>query len=69
MSVIRRVSLSLLIAVVVPAVLFYAVFVTAGVWSAIVAALAWSYGAIGVARDDPASYVGTADPDRRPAHR
>ncbi len=46
MSVIRRVSLSLLIAVVVPAVVFYAVFVLAGVWTAIVAALAWSYGAI-----------------------
>ena len=38
--------MSLLIAVVVPAVVFYAVFVLAGVWTAIVAALAWSYGAI-----------------------
>lgn len=47
MSVIQRVSLSLLIAVVVPAVVFYAFFVLAGVWSAIVAALVWSYGAIG----------------------
>ena len=46
MSVVRRVSLSLLIAVVVPAALFYTVFVLAGVWTAIVAALAWSYGAI-----------------------
>ncbi len=46
LTVVRRVSLSLLIAVVVPAVLFYGVFVLAGVWSAIVAALAWSYGAI-----------------------
>lgn len=46
MSVVRRVSLSLLIAVVVPAVVFYAAFVLAGVWTAIVAALAWSYGAI-----------------------
>jgi hypothetical protein len=45
-TVIRRVSLSLLIAVVVPAVLFYGVFALAGVWTAIVAALAWSYGAI-----------------------
>lgn len=43
---IRRVSLSLLIAVVVPAVLFYGFFVLAGVWTAIVAALLWSYGAI-----------------------
>ncbi len=45
-AVIRRVSLSLLIAVVVPAVLFYGFFVLAGVWTAIVAALVWSYGAI-----------------------
>jgi hypothetical protein len=46
LAVVRRVSLSLLIAVVVPAVLFYGVFVVAGVWTAIVAALVWSYGAI-----------------------
>ena len=46
MTVVRRVSLSLLIAVVVPAVVFYGVFELAGVWSAIVAALVWSYGAI-----------------------
>ncbi|WP_165821172.1 VC0807 family protein [Nocardioides gansuensis] len=43
---IHRVSLSLLIAVVIPAVVFYAFFVLAGVWTAIVAALVWSYGAI-----------------------
>lgn len=46
MAVIRRVSLTLLIAVVVPAALFYGFFVLAGVWTAIAAALAWSYGAI-----------------------
>lgn len=46
MTVIQRVSLSLLVAVVVPAVVFYVVFVLAGVWTAIAAALAWSYGAI-----------------------
>lgn len=46
-AVIHRVSLSLLIAVVVPAAIFYGVFVLAGVWTAIVAALVWSYGAIG----------------------
>ena len=46
-SVVRRVSSSLLVAVVVPAVLFYGVFALAGVWPAIVAALLWSYGAIG----------------------
>ena len=45
-SVLRRVSLSLLVAVVVPAVVFYGVFVLAGVWTAIAAALVWSYGAI-----------------------
>jgi len=45
-AVIQRVSLSLLIAVVVPAVLFYGFFVLAGVWTAVVAALVWSYGAI-----------------------
>jgi len=45
-AVVKRVSLSLLIAVVVPAVLFYGFFVLAGVWTAIVAALVWSYGAI-----------------------
>jgi uncharacterized membrane protein len=44
--VVARVSTSLLIAVVVPAVLFYGVFVTAGVWTAIGVALLWSYGAI-----------------------
>ncbi len=45
-AVTRRVSLSLLIAVVIPAALFYGVFVIAGVWTAIAAALGWSYGAI-----------------------
>jgi uncharacterized membrane protein len=45
-AVIRRVSTSLLVAVVIPAVVFYSVFVVAGVWTAIVAALVWSYGAI-----------------------
>ena len=42
----RRVSLSLLIACVIPAVLFYTTFSLAGVWTAIMVALAWSYGAI-----------------------
>jgi len=45
-AVIQRVSLSLLIAVIVPAVVFYGFFVLAGVWTAIIAALVWSYGAI-----------------------
>lgn len=38
--------MSLLIAVVIPAGVFYSVFVVAGVWPAIGAALVWSYGAI-----------------------
>jgi uncharacterized membrane protein len=46
-TIVRRVSLSLLVAVVIPAVLFYGVFALVGVWTAIVAALVWSYGAIG----------------------
>lgn len=46
LTVVRRVSMSLLIAVAVPAALFYGVFVLAGVWAAIIAALVWSYGAI-----------------------
>ncbi len=42
----KRVSLSLLIACLVPAGLFCSITVLAGVWPAILAALAWSYGAI-----------------------
>lgn len=45
-AVIQRVSLSLLIAVVVPAVIFYGLFLFASVWTAIAGALVWSYGAI-----------------------
>ncbi len=45
-TIIRRVSLSLLVAVVAPAVIFYVAFVLAGVWAAMIAALVWSYGAI-----------------------
>jgi len=45
-AVVRRVSLSLLVACVIPALLFYASFVLAGVWTAILVALGWSYGAI-----------------------
>jgi hypothetical protein len=46
LAVVQRVSMSLLIAVVLPAVLFYGFFALAGVWAAMVAALVWSYGAI-----------------------
>jgi len=45
-AVIRRVTLSLLIACVIPATLFYVCLMLYGVWVAIVAALVWSYGAI-----------------------
>lgn len=45
-TVIRRVALSLLVACVVPAALFYLLVVVADVWVAIFAALGWSYGAI-----------------------
>lgn len=45
-EVIRHVSVSLVVAMVIPAVVFYGVFVLVDVWTAIIVALAWSYGAI-----------------------
>jgi intracellular septation protein A len=45
--VLRRVGLSLTVACVVPAVLFLACYEALGVWTAVLAALAWSYAAIG----------------------
>lgn len=45
-TVLRRVGLSLTIACAVPAALFLATYETLGVWTAILVALAWSYGAI-----------------------
>ena len=45
-EIVRRVSQSLLVACVIPIALFYAFFATAGVWTAMVAALGWAYGAI-----------------------
>jgi hypothetical protein len=47
LTVIRRVSVSLTVACVVPAVIFLSCFEAFGVWPAILAALSWSYGAIG----------------------
>ena len=47
-SVLRRVGINLLVACVIPGIVFYSMFVTFGVWPAIVASLAWSYGAIAV---------------------
>lgn len=45
-DIVRRVAQSLLVACVVPIALFYAFFATAGVWTAMIAALGWAYGAI-----------------------
>jgi hypothetical protein len=45
-TIIRRVGLSLLIACVVPGTVFFLCFQLAGVWTAILAALGWSYGAL-----------------------
>jgi hypothetical protein len=49
-QVVRRVGSSLLIACVVPGVVFYSLFVTVGIWPAIAGGLCWSYGAIIVRR-------------------
>lgn len=45
-AVVRRVVLSLVVACAVPAVVFYVTFRVLGVWPAIFAALAWSYGTL-----------------------
>ncbi len=45
-AVARRAAVNLGIGCVVPAVVFYSVFAVAGVWTAILAALAWSYGTL-----------------------
>ena len=45
-AVVRRVGLSLLVACLVPATLFYTCLRLEGVWTAILVALGWSYGAI-----------------------
>jgi intracellular septation protein A len=45
-AVIRRVALSLLVACAIPAALFYVCFRLADIWTAILVALAWSYGSI-----------------------
>ncbi|HEX5090740.1 MAG TPA: VC0807 family protein [Nocardioides sp.] len=44
-GVLRRLGTNLLVACVVPAVVFYSLFVAFGIWPAILSALAWSYGA------------------------
>ena len=45
-AVLSRLGLNLLVACVIPGILFYCLFVALGVWPAIVGGLAWSYGAI-----------------------
>ena len=45
-TILRHLGLSLLWANVVPAALFYACFAAGNVWTALVAALAWCYGAM-----------------------
>jgi hypothetical protein len=46
-TILGHLALSLLNATVVPGALFYVCFVSMNVWAALVAALAWCYGAIG----------------------
>jgi intracellular septation protein A len=48
LSILRRVGINLLVACVIPGIVFYTLFVSFGVWPAIVAGLVWSYGAIAV---------------------
>ena len=45
-EIVRRVAQSLLVACVAPIALFYVFFATTGVWTAMIAALVWAYGAI-----------------------
>jgi uncharacterized membrane protein len=45
-EIVRRVAQSLLVACIAPIALFYVFFATTGVWTAMIAALAWAYGAI-----------------------
>jgi hypothetical protein len=45
-AIIGHLALSLLTAIVIPGVLFYVCVVTVSVWAALVAALAWCYGAV-----------------------
>ncbi len=46
-AIIVHLAVSLLVACVIPAILFYVTLVAINVWAALVAALAWSYSAIG----------------------
>jgi uncharacterized membrane protein len=46
-AVARRAGTNLALGCLVPAAVFYTLFAAAGVWTAILATLAWSYGALG----------------------
>lgn len=46
-TILRHLALSLLSANIVPGAIFYVCLVTMNVWAALIAALAWCYGAIG----------------------
>src|SRR4051794_8402799 len=45
-AILRRIAISLLVATVVPTVLFYICLVVANVWIALIVALVWCYGAL-----------------------
>jgi hypothetical protein len=45
-AIVRHLSLSLLMATVIPSLLFYGCLVAGDIWAALVAALAWCYGAM-----------------------
>jgi intracellular septation protein A len=45
-TIVRRIFTSMLVACFIPAALFYGCFAVGGVWAAILAVLAWAYGAL-----------------------
>src|SRR5882724_10141970 len=45
-AIVRHLSLSLLMATVIPSLLFYACLVAGDIWAALIAALTWCYGAM-----------------------
>src|SRR4051812_29688781 len=47
-SILPRVGINLLVACVIPGIVFYTMFVTFGVWPAIGGSLTWSYGVVGI---------------------
>src|SRR3954471_19141071 len=45
-AIVRHLSLSLLMATVIPSLLFYGCLVAGDIWAALIAALTWCYGAM-----------------------